>query len=130
METLGLKAQTLALGEKAEGRVKPFFERIDRIALENSAKVLKAFQNHRVSEGFFAGTTGYGYYVIVDHGGGYKTLYAHLSAIYVTEGQWVAQGTPVGAVGSTGNSTGPHLHFEVRVDGVQQNPENYVTYGR
>ena len=61
METLGLKAQTLALGEKAECRVKPFFERIDRIALENSAKVLKAFQNHRVSEGFFAGTTGYGY---------------------------------------------------------------------
>jgi len=61
METLGLKAQTLALGTKAESRVKPYFEKIDEIALINSAKVLRAFQNHRVSESYFAGTTGYGY---------------------------------------------------------------------
>jgi len=61
METLGLKAQTLALGEKAEGRVKPCFEKIEQTALINSAKVLRAFQNHRVSDGYFAGTTGYGY---------------------------------------------------------------------
>lgn len=72
------------------------------------------------------GSTGYGYYVIVDHGGGYKTLYGHLSAIYVTPGQAVAQGTPVGAVGSTGNSTGPHLHFEIRAAGQKVDPMQYL----
>ena len=64
------------------------------------------------------GSTGYGYYIIVDHGSNYKTLYAHLSAIYVSEGDHVVQGHVIGAVGSTGNSTGPHLHFEIRVPGL------------
>lgn len=72
------------------------------------------------------GYTGYGHYVIVDHGGGYTTLYAHASSISVSKGQSVAQGTPLGAVGSTGNSTGPHLHFEVRINGAHQNPAGFL----
>lgn len=57
---------------------------------------------------------GYGTYVVIDHGNGVQTLYAHLSSIAVVEGQMIAQGDSVGGVGSTGRSTGPHLHFEVR----------------
>ena len=61
IDGLAIQEKTLALGENAERKVKPFFERIEKIALVNSAKVLKAFQEHRVSEGDFVGTTGYGY---------------------------------------------------------------------
>ena len=69
----------------------------------------------------------YGMYVVVDHGGGYTTTYAHLSDVYVYVGQEVAQGDYLGAVGSTGYSTGPHLHFEIRLNGEPENPFNYVT---
>lgn len=68
----------------------------------------------------------YGKYVVIDHGDGYSTLYAHCSALYVTVGQTVSQGEAIAAVGSTGWSTGPHLHFAVNKDGVPQNPFNYV----
>ncbi len=68
----------------------------------------------------------YGMYVVIDHGDGYSTLYGHLSAIYVYEGQQLNQGDVVGAVGSTGWSTGPHLHFEVRINGTAQDPFGYV----
>ena len=69
----------------------------------------------------------YGMYVVVDHGCGYTTTYAHLSDVYVYVGQEVAQGESLGAVGSTGYSTGPHLHFEIRLNGEPENPFNYVT---
>ena len=69
----------------------------------------------------------YGNMVIVDHGGGVTTLYAHGSEILVNIGQIVNQGTPVLKVGSTGYSTGPHAHFEVRVNGEYKNPLEYIT---
>ena len=64
----------------------------------------------------------YGNYVIIDHGNGYQTLYAHMSKIIATKGQWVSQGTRIGLVGSTGYSTGPHLHFTVYKNGKMIDP--------
>lgn len=72
------------------------------------------------------GYTGYGHYIIVDHGGGWMTLYGHLSEIYVVEEEKVGPGTVIGAVGSTGNSTGPHLHFEMRMQGEKLPPLDHV----
>lgn len=69
---------------------------------------------------------GYGNMIIISHGNGVQTYYAHCSALYAKAGQQVSQGEVIGAVGSTGNSTGPHLHLEVRVNGVAYNPQNYV----
>ena len=76
----------------------------------------------------FAGWTdvGYGYLIVIDHANGFATYYAHLSNFYVSTGQAVARGQVIGAVGSTGWSTGPHLHFEVRYYGVQHNPRAYL----
>jgi len=69
---------------------------------------------------------GYGNAVIIDHGRGISTLYAHSSRLYVRKGQAVSKGQSVAAVGSTGYSTGPHLHFEVRVNGVPVSPWGYL----
>jgi len=71
-------------------------------------------------------TTGYGYHLAIDHGGGIVTLYAHCSKILVTEGQTVSQGEVIAQVGSTGKSTGPHLHLEFIVNGKKQNPRSYL----
>jgi murein DD-endopeptidase MepM/ murein hydrolase activator NlpD len=69
---------------------------------------------------------GYGCYIILNHGGGIETLYAHNSQLYVSVGAQVSQGQIIAGMGSTGRSTGPHLHYEVRVNGKRQNPFQYV----
>lgn len=71
-------------------------------------------------------TSGYGRLVIIDHGNGYKTYYAHLQGFFVREGDLVEQGKPVGRADSTGLSTGHHLHFEIRQNGQPQNPLSYI----
>jgi murein DD-endopeptidase MepM/ murein hydrolase activator NlpD len=73
---------------------------------------------------------GYGNLVIISHGNGIQTYYGHNSKLYVTVGQTVSQGDVIAAMGSTGMSTGPHCHFEIRINGVAQNPQNYVYKGR
>jgi murein DD-endopeptidase MepM/ murein hydrolase activator NlpD len=76
----------------------------------------------------FAGynSGGYGYLVIIDHNNGYETYYGHNSSLAVSEGQQVAQGELIAYVGSTGDSTGNHVHFEIRKNGVPENPLNYL----
>lgn len=72
------------------------------------------------------GKTGYGYNIIISHGGGKETLYGHLSKIMVSAGDRVEKGQIIANEGSTGRSTGPHLHFEIRVNGSRVNPLSYI----
>lgn len=81
--------------------------------------VLAAAQGRVIYAGWFGG---YGKIVVIDHGDGISTLYGHLSSLLVVAGDGVRRGQPVGRVGSTGYSTGPHLHFEVRIDGRPVDP--------
>ena len=76
-----------------------------------------------------ATSTGYGNYVVIAHAGGFDTLYGHLSAALVKAGQAVTQGTPIGLEGSSGSSTGPHLHFELRVNQRPVDPTPYLPPG-
>ena len=85
---------------------------------------LKAAKAGRIIKA--GGGGGYGNLTLIDHGGGVVTAYAHQSRFAAGEGAEVSQGQVIGYVGSTGHSTGPHLHFEVRVNGVQRNPRPYL----
>lgn len=73
-------------------------------------------------------TVGYGNLVILDHGNGWRTYYAHLSEVFVACGDWISRAAVIGAVGSTGNSTGPHLHFEMLRYGIAVNPSGYIRF--
>lgn len=88
------------------------------IVAANAGKVIYASNSY---------TPGYSYgrYIIVDHGGGYVTLYGHCEKVAVSVGDYVTKGQVIGYVGTTGNSTGYHLHFEIRVNGVAENPMNH-----
>ena len=70
--------------------------------------------------------SGYGNLVIIDHDNGVQTYYGHCSKLYISKGATVEAGDVIAAVGSTGNSTGNHLHFEIRINGVRQNPQTYM----
>lgn len=85
---------------------------------------IKAADGGKVTFSGYNGT--YGYVIDIDHGGGYVTRYAHASELYVSAGEQVYQGQVIAAVGSTGYSTGPHLHFEVMKYGNLQNPANFI----
>jgi murein DD-endopeptidase MepM/ murein hydrolase activator NlpD len=85
-----------------------------------------AAQNGTVSRVYRHNVSGFGLAVVIDHGNGLKTLYAHMSEIYVSSGEQVKQGQSIGRMGNTGFSTGTHLHFEVRQNGNRQNPLNYL----
>lgn len=87
---------------------------------------LYASRSGRVIKSQCGWNGGYGCYIILDHGGGVHTLYAHNSQLYVSVGEQVVQGQTIAAMGSTGRSTGPHIHFEVRVNGRRQNPLKYI----
>jgi len=93
------------------------------IAAASGTKILAANAGSVISACY---NSGYGYMVMIDHGGGIVTLYAHSSKLLVKKGDVVGRGDTIALVGSTGMSTGPHLHFEVRLNGVYQNPLNYV----
>ena len=90
----------------------------------SSGTPIKATRAGRVILAQF--NSSYGNYIIVDHGDGISSLYAHMSGFNASYGDNVSQGQVIGYVGSTGASTGPHLHFEIRVNGSHRNPANYV----
>lgn len=73
-----------------------------------------------------SGRVGYGNHIIIDHGNGFSTLYSHLASFNVSQGQNVGKGAVLGIMGSTGRSTGIHLHFEIRLNGTAQNPLSYL----
>lgn len=90
----------------------------------NAGTRVVAARSGRVTRAGWWGT--YGYVVVLDHGDGSETRYAHLSSYTVSVGQTVRQGDTIGGVGSTGASTGPHLHFEIRLDGSAVDPLPYL----
>ena len=90
------------------------------IANSGMPDVLAADSGTVITSGW--SNVGYGNYVIIDHGNGYRTLYGHMQALYVIAGQTVARGSRIGKMGSTGRSTGPHTHVEVILNGVYINP--------
>lgn len=95
------------------------------IAAPEGTEIYAAGDGQVIAAGWNTG--GYGYFVMIDHGNGYATLYGHMSKVIATNGSEVKCGDIIGEVGTTGDSTGNHLHFEVRYKNVCQNPANYIS---
>lgn len=93
------------------------------IAAPNGTKIKAAADGEVTYSGWMSG---YGNLIIISHGNGIQTYYGHCSKLYVSKGTKVSAGDTIAAVGSTGNSTGNHLHFEIRKNGVQINPQKYL----
>ncbi len=102
-----------------------FYHKAIDIANQGGGSILAADSGTVIGAGWLDGF-GYGNRVIVDHGNGYVTLYAHLSVVQVSNGQRVNRGDVIGQMGSTGRSTGTHLHFEIRKGGVLMNPLSFL----
>lgn len=102
-----------------------FYHKAIDIANKGGGPILAA-DGGRVIMAGWPDNSGYGNRIMIDHGNGYVTLYAHLSRISVTSGQSVNRGDTIGYMGSTGRSTGTHLHFEIRAGGALQNPLNFL----
>lgn len=108
---------------KSPFRSSPEFHQGLDIGADMGTPVKAAASGTIISAGWYGG---YGNYILIDHGGGMSTGYGHLSRIDVSNGQQVQRGQLIGAVGSTGMSTGPHLHFEVRISGKPVDPTAYL----
>jgi murein DD-endopeptidase MepM/ murein hydrolase activator NlpD len=126
-------ARTRRLSLPASGRVSRGYDRRTRhygldIQLERNAPIFAAAPGVVVRADW--DNTGYGRMVWIDHGGGLRTLYAHLNAVLVEPGQTVQRGQMVGLAGSSGHSSGPHLHFEVKQDKVKLDPLAFYPDGR
>jgi LysM repeat protein len=118
---------TGSFGWPASGQItQGFWERHRAIDIGAwlGAPILAADSGYVVAAGW--DDSGYGRTILIDHGKGYLTLYAHLDKYYVEVGDSVSKGENIGEMGSTGNSTGPHLHFEIRANGVQRNPYGFL----
>lgn len=112
----------------ASGRITQgfsFFHKAFDIANKSGGPILAADSGRIIVAGW-VDNSGYGNRVMIDHGNGYVSLYGHMSVVSVQVGQTVKRGDVLGQMGSTGRSTGTHLHFEIRLGGVQQNPGNYL----
>ena len=96
------------------------------VGILRSLDVRAATSGTVTQAGWLTGYEGYGNVVIVDVGGGYSLLYAHLSVAQVIPGQWLAAGDPIGQAGCTGSCTGTHLHFELRLNGVPIDPAPFL----
>lgn len=112
----------------AQGRITQgykFYHHAIDIANHDGGPIVAA-DSGRVTVAGWTDNTGYGNRVMIDHGNGFVTLYGHMSVIAVQVGQTVRRGDLLGQMGSTGRSTGTHLHFEIRVSNVGQDPMNYL----
>ncbi len=93
------------------------------MAAPNGSPILAAYDGEVIAASYSASM---GNYIMIDHGDGLITIYMHASSVSVSAGTMVARGEQIGCVGSTGRSTGPHLHFSVRLNGSYVSPWNYL----
>jgi len=96
------------------------------LAIDAGTPVFAADSGTVVYAGWNPG--GYGNLVVLDHGNGWRTYYAHLQSVHVRCGEWLSRGSTIGEIGSTGNSSGPHLHFEMLRFGIAVNPAGYIRF--